>query len=116
MLLQPAEPAFEHRFAECDPRGEGVENNFATAVQPSGIINSVAAHRFREQLAHVVARHPGLQIRGIAKGFEVELLDRLMQENSDVAAAGQIDAVGARIDRVDAGFEVVGLGRLQRSI
>src|SRR5258708_35288791 len=114
--FQKAESAFEHRFAECDPRSESVEDDFATAVQPSGIINSVAAHRSREQLAHVIARHPGLQIRGIAKGLEIQLLDRFMQKNSDVAATGQVEAVGAPIARGDTGFESVWGCRLQRGL
>ena len=76
----------------------------------------MAAHGSREQLEHVAARHPGLQIRGIAKGFEIQLLDRLMEKNSDVATTGQIDIFCARIDRVDTGFEIVGLRRLKRSI
>ena len=32
-----------------------------------------------------------------------------MQENADVAAAGQIDVISALIDGIDAGFEFIGI-------
>src|SRR5208337_413151 len=52
-------------------------------------------------------------MRCVVKGFEIKLLDRLMQENANLAATGQIDVVGARLESVDAGFEFIGLRRLK---
>src|SRR5579863_7643906 len=66
-ILQPPESAVEYGITERDSRSERVEHDFAATVQPSWIVNAVSAHRAREQFAHIVARHPGLQIGRIAE-------------------------------------------------